>query len=156
MVTFSDKGSFGEKTGDEPNERDLMKLGSYGTFLFSESQLDGFYRLQTDFKPLVEYMKARSWNSNSPWDEVGWGTSYIFRRSFSRKDSATRSVIRIVSRVLELEGRSEKLVLRGSEIGFRTEPKGRYRSGNKKPVSGAYWRKPPPLARKKRRCRPQI
>ena len=130
MVTFPDKEFAGEKTGDKPNERDLMKLGGYGTFLFSESRTDGFYRLQTDYKPLVEYMKARSWNSNSSWDTVGWGTSYIFRRSFSRKDSAARSMVGM-NRVLEL-GRS-KLVLRGSEIGFRTEPKDTYRSGNKSP-----------------------
>jgi hypothetical protein len=155
-VTVPDKDSFGEHNGDKPNELDLVTLGSYGTFLYAESRTDGFYRFQTDYLPLVEYMKLRSWNSNSPWAITGWGTSYIFRRRFSRKDSATRSVIRIVCRVLELEERSEEPVFRGSEIGFRVKSKAMQRSEDKKPVSGAYWLKPPPLARKKRRCSPRI
>ena len=149
-MTVPDKDSFGEHNGDKPKELDFVRLGNYGTFLFAESRTDGFYRFQTDYEPLVEYMKFRSWDGNGPWDTVGWGTSYIFRRSFSRKDSATRSVIRIISRVLELERRSEELVLRGSEIGYRAEPKKRYPSDDQKPVGGTYQRKPPPLYRKKR------
>ena len=149
-MTFSDKDSFGEHNGDKPKELDFVRLGNYGTFLFAEARTDGFYRFQTDYEPLVEYMKFRSWDGNGPWDTVGWGTSYIFRRSFSRRDSATRSVLRIISRVLELGGRSKELILRGSEIGFRAEPKVRYVSDDQKPLSGKYWRKPPPLYSKKR------
>ena len=98
------------------------QLGVYGTFLFPEQSPVGFWRLQTDFPPLVEHMKERHWNPDSPWQMVGRGTSFIFRRKFAGTHEAFRSFERILRR-LEVEGLEEgKIVLRDSRILWEPSP----------------------------------
>ena len=98
------------------------QLGAYGTFLFPEQSPAGLWRLQTDFHPLVEHMKERDWNPDSPWDMVGRGTSFIFRREFAGTHEAWRSFQRIFGR-LDVPGLEDgKVVLRGSRIVWEPTP----------------------------------
>jgi hypothetical protein len=75
------------------------ELGDYGTYFFPERRGRGFWRLQTDYQPLIDMMKKRCWDKNSPWKITGWGTSYIFRRSFHSTYEADRSFERILQKL---------------------------------------------------------
>lgn len=119
------------------------KMGTYGSFIFPERAPEGFWRLQTDFPPLLEHLKERDWDAKSPWKTVGWGTSYIFRRDFSGAYEAKRSVKRIFARI----GYPE-IVIRGSVISLKALPIHLPSSQLKKAVSGAYWQETPPLSGK--------
>jgi hypothetical protein len=76
-----------------------VTLGDYGTFFSPERRARGFWRLQTDYQPLIDMMKKRCWDKKSPWKMTGWGTSYIFRRSFHGTYEAERSFERILQKL---------------------------------------------------------
>ena len=75
------------------------ELGDYGTYFFPERRGRGFWRLQTDYQPLIDMMQKRCWDKNSPWEMTGRGTSYIFRRSFHSTYEAERSFERILQKL---------------------------------------------------------
>ena len=126
------------------------KFGSYGTFLFPERDTVGLYCLQTDFLPLLNYMKKRGWDRKSPWQTVGWGTSYIFKREFSGSYEAKRSVQRIFAKIGYPEIEFTKLKLGGFEIVQEAPPIPEYQPPSKKPFKSANWKETPPLSGKNR------
>lgn len=60
----------------------------YGTYLFPEDKYNGYWRIQTDNPGVRSKMRKITRDSKSPWSRVGWGTSDLFRRSFTRKATA--------------------------------------------------------------------
>ena len=60
----------------------------YGTFIFPEDEFNGYWRLQTDNHLIRSKMRKITRDSRSPWSRVGWGTSDLFRRTFTRKATA--------------------------------------------------------------------
>jgi hypothetical protein len=60
----------------------------YGTAMFPEDQFDGYWRIQTDNPSIRSKMRKITRDSRSPWSRVGWGTSDLFRRTFTRKATA--------------------------------------------------------------------
>jgi len=131
-----------------------VKFGNYGTFIFQEMKGKGFWRLQTDYPPLVEHMRKRDWSSKSPWKVTGWGTSWIFRRRFSGSHEAKRSVQRILAKIGYSEIEYTKLKLGGFETVQKALPLPRYQQPSKNPFKSANWPKTPPLYGKKRRPNP--
>ena len=130
------------------------KMGSYGSFIVPEQSTVGLYRLQTDFPPLLKYMKKRDWDAKSPWRTVGWGTSYIFHREFSGTYEAKRSIKRIFAKIGYPDIEFKKLQLGGFEIVRGTGPIAKPSSHSEKPFKSANWQKTPPLSGKKRRPDP--
>ena len=130
------------------------KMGSYGSFIFPEQSTVGLYRFQTDFPPLLEYLKKRDWDAKSPWKTVGRGTSYIFRREFTGAYEAKRSVKRIFARTGYPDIEFKKLELGGFETVQMSPPIPEYQPLPQKPFKSANWQKSPPLSGKKRRPGP--
>ena len=91
------------ETGSGSNPKDhrqsSTKIGDYGCFLWNEQKKAGFYRFQTDHKPLIDLMKVRGWDEKSPWRTIGWGTSYIFKRRFAGSFEAKRSISKILEKI---------------------------------------------------------
>ena len=118
------------------------KFGRYGTFIFRRGR-KGFWRFQTDYPPLVKHMRLRDWNSKSPWKVTGWGTSWIFRREFSGRHEAHRSV-RSHFRKIGVQ----EILLSGSEILKPCENVPMFDAENKSDLKGVLCPKPPPMTRK--------
>jgi hypothetical protein len=60
----------------------------HGTYLFPEDKFNGMWRIQTDNPAIRSKMRKITRDSRSPWSRVGWGTSDLFRRTFTRKATA--------------------------------------------------------------------
>jgi hypothetical protein len=60
----------------------------YGTFMFPEDGFNGYWRIQTDNPGIRSKMRKIARDNKSPWTKVGWGTSDLFRRTFTRKPTA--------------------------------------------------------------------
>jgi hypothetical protein len=86
-------------SGHVGHKQGSAKVGDYGTFLWAEREKAGFYRFQTDYQPSVDVMKKRGWDEKSPWRTIGWGTSYIFKRSFAGSCEAKRSISTILEKI---------------------------------------------------------
>ena len=130
------------------------KFGNYGSFIYPEQTPSGPYRFQTDFPPLIKYMRQRDTDAKSPWRIVGWGTSYVFQRELSGANEAKRSARRIFAKIGYPIIGFIKLKLRGFEIVQKTPPIPEYQPVPEKPFKGANWEKTPPLSGKKRRPDP--
>ncbi len=126
----------------ESKRKHSRKFGGYGTFLFPELKRNGMWRLQTDFPPLLKVMKKRGWDDKSPWETIGWGTSYIFRRVFSGSYEAKRSVQRIFDKIGGPGISFGKLELGGFELFNMESPTEKKIS----PARGVNSPKTPPLS----------
>jgi hypothetical protein len=74
-------------------------VDNYGTFLSPELEINGPWRLQTDYPLLIELMQQRHWQKSSPWKQVGCGTSFIYCRGFYCSRDAKNSVTRILQKL---------------------------------------------------------
>ena len=63
-----------------------MKI--YGNYLFAEDKFNGYWRIQTDDPVIRGKMRKITRDKRSPWKRCGWGTSDLFRRTFTRKATA--------------------------------------------------------------------
>jgi hypothetical protein len=70
------------------HKKDDIKAGEYGTFMFPEDNFNGYWRIQTDNPAIRSKMRKIARDNKSPWTRVGWGTSDLFRRTFTRKPTA--------------------------------------------------------------------
>ncbi len=93
---------------NKSRNKNSTNLGEYGSSIFPEQTASGYYRLQTDYPALIAHMKQRACDSSSPWEMIGWGTSFIFRREFSGLYEAKRSARTIFAK-LGIETEFEKL-----------------------------------------------
>jgi hypothetical protein len=118
-----------------------VTLGDYGTFFSPERRARGFWRLQTDYQPLIDMMKKRCWDKKSPWKMTGWGTSYIFRRSFHGTYEAERSFERILQK-LEAKDCSH---VKPSSVDSEALPIPRHQPESESPFSESTPQKVPPL-----------